>query len=613
MLGIVSMVAALGFAFAATDVQAQTRPLGPQDVLTLARIVEVRISPNGERVAYAVHVRDLDANSTTRSFWIARTDRRTTYSLPIDTRASHLRWRPDGSGLAYLAPDDSGTMQVWEYTSIAKPRQLTFHPSSVLSFEWSRQGRHLAYTAVHEIQTAPVADGAGVVIESMRFRYRRLLSGEPLMQRNAHVGDPPTRTELWILDINADSTWRASRDLSVSAYAWSPSGRMLAITGRGEPGRLRAELARHDLLLYRLAGDRLDVLQAGGGGDYLDNTIIYDQPFWAPDGRRIGYFRTDWRDRWEASPQLGVFSIDEGRTVMLIPDDELELYKPRPFWLDADTVLIENTYRGGRRLFAVALADASVTPIVEAEDWFDQHSFSRDGRFVAFTRERIDTPPNLYFADRAMRELQRLTDLHTALDGVIRTHVERVHWAGEDGVDVEGWLYTPSVEPPFPTMVFVHGGPTWVFGNRYEPYLPIWTHAFGVYAARGVAVFVPNYRGTGSYGKTFRTTSALDVEPVTDIIAGVDKLVRHGLADANRLSIAGHSHGCWLGALVAVRHRRFTAAACAEGAGNWTSTYGRNPGLLNLEIIEHYWGGGTTPYDEPERYQRLSPDRKSVV
>lgn len=581
--------------------------LEPWHVITLTEIEEVRLAADGSHVAYALRARHIHENRVIRSFWLVSTRDGSAVSLPLDPDASNLRWRPHSGAVTYLAPDRNGVAQVWEYTADRPAQQLTSRTEPISSYEWSPDGRNVAFTASVKLASNDTTSAAGVVVNRDRFFHWRLLDNEPLARRDAHYGDPQMRMELWIQNFRADRAQLASGELlSVSGYAWSPNGRMLAITAHGELGRLPKHLARHDLFLYTVNDGELQMLQAGGGGDYLDDTVIYDQPFWSPDGSRIGYFRRDLRDRWASSPQLGVFSLRQQRTTFFLSDIELETYEPRGLWLHPDTILLENTYQAGRRLFAVALPDGSVEPIVDSGDWFDQHHFSRDGEVVAFTRQRIDKPAELYIADRSMREPRQLTDLHGSV-ATLSPRVERLRWSGEAGIDVEGWLFLPPGEPPFPTIVFVHGGPTWVYSNRYEPYVRYWPHALGVYAARGIAVFAPNYRGTASYGKAFRQASALDAEPVDDIIAGLDVIVAKGIADPDRLGLAGHSHGCWLGSLVAVRHRRFAVAACAEGPANWTSAYGRRAGWMNSEFMEYYLGGGASPYAEPERYRGLSP------
>lgn len=588
------------------EVSAQTRPLGAADAIALPQLAEVSLAPDGMHVAYAVRRRDLDDAETVQSFWSVATAGGVTDSLPIDHRASNLRWRPDGASLSYLAPDENGTIQVWAHEAGIRPFQLTTHRESISSFEWSPSSRRLAFTSSIEVPVREAEEGAGVVIDRDRFTAKRLFSGKGLGHRDAHYGDPPLRSELWIHEITTGHTRLVSGELSVGAYAWSPDGEMLAITAHGDLGRLPAAYARYDLLLHTVGEARLDTLEAGAGGDYFDGTVAYDDPFWSPDGSRIGYFRRDWRDRWESSPQLGVFLLAERRTIFVMPDEDLETYHPRAFWLHPDTVLLENTYRAGRRLFAVALSDKSVRAVVDSEDWFDQHAFSKDGRVVAFVRERIDMPAELYVADRAMREPRQLTNLHGSFDRLSSPKVERLSWTAHDGAEVEGWLYLPAKEPPFPTIVFVHGGPTWVYPNRFEPYVPYWPYAFSIFAARGIAILIPNYRGNASYGKSFRERSALDAEPIDDIIAGVDLLVGRGIADPARLGIAGHSHGCSLGPLIAARYRRFLVGACAEGTANWTSQYARNLGWMNSEIVDHYWGHGRSPYQAPDDYRRLS-------
>ena len=71
---------------------------------------------------------------------------------------------------------------------------------------------------------------------------------------------------------------------------------------------------------------------------------------------------------------------------------------------------------------------------------------------------------------------------------------------------------------------------------------------FQALLAEGVAVFAPNVRGSGGYGRTF--AQADDGErrfvAITDVRAAVDFLVGAGLADPERVGVSGRSYGGYL-------------------------------------------------------------------
>jgi dipeptidyl aminopeptidase/acylaminoacyl peptidase len=126
-----------------------------------------------------------------------------------------------------------------------------------------------------------------------------------------------------------------------------------------------------------------------------------------------------------------------------------------------------------------------------------------------------------------------------------------------------------------------------------------------VYAARGMAVFLPNYRGTHSYGRQV-ATPVTGREPVEDIIAGVEHLVREGVADSGRLGISGHSHGALVGPLAMARAGNFRASSFAEGVANSVVMYELMSGDANREIHDPVVGASL--YEAPERYLAESPD-----
>ena len=96
-----------------------------------------------------------------------------------------------------------------------------------------------------------------------------------------------------------------------------------------------------------------------------------------------------------------------------------------------------------------------------------------------------------------------------------------------------------------------------------------------VLAARGYAVFRPNYRGSTGYGDAFLrdVVGGYFRNMHLDVMAGVDALVQQGLADPDRLAVMGverrrtpheqadHVHGPFQGRLVHGRR------------GNWMSLF----------------------------------------
>ncbi|WP_214365579.1 S9 family peptidase [Pseudonocardia sp. H11422] len=113
---------------------------------------------------------------------------------------------------------------------------------------------------------------------------------------------------------------------------------------------------------------------------------------------------------------------------------------------------------------------------------------------------------------------------------------------GEDGLTLSGWLFRPRTAlGAAPTLIWLHGGPEAQERPTFQP-------LFQALVAEGVAVFAPNVRGSGGFGRSF--SQADDHErrfaAITDVRAAVTFLTGSGLADPARIGVSGRSYGGYL-------------------------------------------------------------------
>ena len=118
--------------------------------------------------------------------------------------------------------------------------------------------------------------------------------------------------------------------------------------------------------------------------------------------------------------------------------------------------------------------------------------------------------------------------------------VSVVEWKASDGLGLHGVLTLPpgKNDRALPLVVLPHGGPQ----VRDVPQFDWWAQAF---AARGYAVFQPNYRGSAGYGDAFVAAGygQWGRKMQTDISDGVAALARRGVVDPKRACIVGGSYG----------------------------------------------------------------------
>jgi dipeptidyl aminopeptidase/acylaminoacyl peptidase len=192
---------------------------------------------------------------------------------------------------------------------------------------------------------------------------------------------------------------------------------------------------------------------------------------------------------------------------------------------------------------------------------------SRGGRAVAVVASTGIEPDDIH-AGRP-DNLVRLG--RTAPDGVWGTQ-QRLHYRAADGLHLDGLLILPpgrtTSDGPFPLVTLVHGGPH----DRYADRFHLGWYPSGQWlAAAGFAVFLPNGRGGLGHGHAFAASVAGDVggAEFSDVLTGIDLLVKDGIADESRLGIGGWSHGGFVAAWAVTQTDRFAAALVGAGVIDW--------------------------------------------
>jgi len=168
-----------------------------------------------------------------------------------------------------------------------------------------------------------------------------------------------------------------------------------------------------------------------------------------------------------------------------------------------------------------------------------------------------------------------------------------------DGLEIEAALLKPADwdgKTKLPLVAYVHGGPTGAWGDS----LDVWSQLL---AARGFAVFMPNIRGSVGYGQKFVEMNRADWggADYKDVMAGVHDLVNRGIADANRLGIAGWSYGGYMSEWAITQTNEFKGAVSGAGMANLISEFGTERGPA---YDEWFWG---VPYEKPEGFLNHSP------
>lgn len=149
--------------------------------------------------------------------------------------------------------------------------------------------------------------------------------------------------------------------------------------------------------------------------------------------------------------------------------------------------------------------------------------------------------------------------------------ISTVTYRATDGMELDGILTLPPGRPAknLPVVMLPHGGPQ----SHDEARFDWWAQAF---AARGYAVFQPNFRGSTNRGDAFRRAGygQWGRKMQTDISDGLAELAKQGVVDPKRACIVGASYGGYAAlAGVTLQHGLYRCAVAVAPVSDLSDMY----------------------------------------
>ena len=582
------------------------------DYFNVQRVSELAISSDGQMIAYVVERSSLQANALQKAVYIQGTWPSAKAREVKELKNAHqVDWIPNSKKLAFLSAASS-VDQIFVYNTItSQVTQLSHEKRGVLRFKFSpsREGAVAYLSSVpNDEPDNPRKDyDHGIEIDTDRMGYSELAA------LSKAAIDPEQVAQLFLVLPNT-SPLHIKAPGEVLDFFWWSDNRRISITyvdGNLPKSVLKSSLT--SLGLFEVGSKAFTVFAEARPRTNGVAGAFYWGGEWVPNTNKVVVRKATEANMWIGDapyPAVAIVDTSTQWNESIGPWANIELYPRGSKVLPAtpSKIFIETRSRARDALFS--LRDGQIArSAIKLQGNNSQFQFSSDFKALAFVNESMVKPPEVYFK-RGNQPARRLSSLNEQVAELQLPRSSEIAWKSSDGVEISGWLLSPDTSkypPPWPLLTYVHGGPGYAYPDQFLPAISNWPHPLEVLAARGIAILIPQYRGTFSFGREFATPHRLDEEPIADITSGIDGLVLKGIADAAALGIAGHSHGSWLGPMVAVRTKRFRAASFAEGWSNHLTLYELYEGEFNREIQEI---GMHEPslYKDPQRYIKLSPD-----
>jgi dipeptidyl aminopeptidase/acylaminoacyl peptidase len=552
-------------------------------ILTYRSLGSVEVSPEGARVVFVATVADLEENVMNSDLWLVEFATGRSFQLTRGPKRDNApAWSPDGQRIAFLS-NRGGKTNVWLISPEGGEAEAAtkFEKLSVSSFQWLPDGSGFIFAAADpptEEEEKRKKEKNDPILVDQNFKYTRLYrfrlgEKEPtkLTTENYHVGG---------FHVSGDGQW--------VAFSMQPTPKV--------PDFFESDLKLLDLS----TGDIRDLVTRPG----LDAG-----PRFSPDGQWIAFVASEPRDAWVGNVYLHVVRLDGTglRNVSESFDERIGGFGVGVHRWSADGQWLYYPAGQGvaRRLFRLEVSTGRYQPVSSHDQMRVVHSFglSSEGSALALALSDPATPAEVYRLDVTASTLEKLTAVNAAFAGTAPA-TELLRYRSKDGLDLEGLVVKPKDYQEgqrYPLLVVIHGGPSGVFSYGFTPRRGAYPlHAF---AEQGYVLFLPNPRGSGSYGQRFRRANFKDwgYGDYRDIMRGVDRLVRQGVADPERLGVMGWSYGGYMTSWIVSQTDRFQAASMGAGLSNLVSMYGTTD---IPEFMASHFGG--RPWEDMREYLRHS-------
>ena len=547
----------------------------PKHVAKTKYVTSAAVSPDGQYVAYTVSVPRRPLQDDNGSAWselhVADTKGNSRPFITGKVSIGSPEWSADGSAVYYLAKrNDDDHSKLYRIPIDGGESVIAAElATSITGFDLAPDGKSVALLAKKETEKS---------LKSLR---------EKGFDQEIYEEDWQA-THVWIATINQDSAAPSSKaeprtlELagSASRATWSPSGKELMVILAPTP-------SVDDSYMHK----KVHVVEAESGRIIrsIENPGKLGQVAWSPDGKHLAMVSG-----------ADIHDPKDGRLMVATVDGEEALKDILPgfnghvtqFDWNDDASLYWLASEGVSSRFGLVNLDGGQTDLIEpgGETVFTHFARSDENGVLVLVGHSATHAPELFLFSDQSELPQRVTNVNPWLDEIRFAKQSVVRWKARDGLQLEGLLIHPLdyVEGRrYPTIMYVHGGPE---SHESNGWLTSYSRPGQVAAARGFAVFYPNYRGSTGRGVEFSKMGQEDAagKEFDDLIDGIDHLIELGLADRDAIGVTGGSYGGYASAWCSTFYsERFAASVMFVGISDNVSKVGTTDIPDEMFLVHH--------------------------
>ena len=518
----------------------------PEQSMKIKNITAVQVSPDGNKVLYTVReaVMTDDRSEYVNQVWLCNADGTNTIQLTKgDKNSSNPQWSPDGKWITFTSSRDSKNNLYLLPVGGGEAEKLTDVKTSVGAYDWSRDGKMIAFTMV---------DAADDKEEkNKKAKNDWYFMDEEIKQNRLFV--------LWLDKKDTAGKYVQKKitkeNYNVNAFDWSPDGKQIAYSHGLSPEVNHNVYS--DISMIEIETGTVKTIANTGAGE--------TNPQFSPDGKLLVYYCTADPVDWSGPRHARIYSFTDGKSWRLkaTPDENGGIIGWTP---DGKNVLWTEANKTLNGIYQLSVDGKSITEWNKgSKDLVTAPSLNSTGTYLSFTLQNPSQLPEAYVSTLNNFSPVKITSINAEHANKPLPKTEVVRWRAMDGKEIEGLLTYPLNYQPgqkVPLILNVHGGPAGVFQQTCVA-ANQGTYPIAAFAEMGYAILRPNPRGSSGYGADFRMANRADWggKDFLDLMAGVDQVIKMGVADEKNMGVMGWSYGGFMSSWIVGHTDRFKAAS----------------------------------------------------
>src|ERR1700722_2402573 len=582
---------------------AQRQTFDVQMMLSLSRVSEPALSPNGKQVAFTVQTLDFEKNIKPKQIYVVPVAGGSPVQLTHNGNDNERpRWSAD-SELIYFISDRSGSSQIWVMDNVGgHTRQITRLATEASGLLVSPDGKKLVFeSSVYPECGADDACNKDKIDAEAKSKVKARIYTS-LLYRHWTAYETKRRQHLLVVDADGSH----ARDLTPGPhdvppfslggpddYTISPDSIEVAFTMNADPDL--ATSTNSDIYTVPITGGELHKITIGLGAD--------NAPLYSPDGKMLA-FRSQQRAGYEsARVRLMVLDRTTGKAANL--SEGLDRWVESMTWLpDSERLVFTSEDRGRSGVQMISASGGGARSIISGANTLDDVQFSPDGETMIYTQQSGSKPVEIFKATAGSGTGVALTHFNDSAISVSTVRPLEEMWveSGEDKTRIQTFIVKPPDFTPvkkYPVLFLIHGGPQGAWGET-------WSYRWNpqVFASAGYLVVMPNPRGSTGYGQKFIDDINGDWggKVYNDIMAVVDHVALLPYVDPDRMAAGGGSYGGYMIGWVAGHTTRFKAMISHSGVFDL-----RSMAASTEELWFPLWEFKGMPWENPDMYAKWSP------